>query len=101
MFVDIKIYISNDIVYIWSFNRATGYQTGQMGGIWWVGLVCKDVRSYLCVFVRGDGDSVKGGVGDGVKGGAGDSVRVMGGHVHRMAVETLSGVRWRQFDVRQ
>ena len=74
MFVDIKINISNDIVYIWSFNRATGCQTGQMGGIWWVGLVCRDVRNYLCVFVRDDGDSVKGGVGD--------RVRVMGGHVH-------------------
>ena len=87
MFVDIKIDISNDIVYIWSFNGATGCQTGQMGGIWWVELVCKDVRNYLCVFVRGYGDSVKGGVGDSMKGGVGDRVRVMDGHVHSPAVQ--------------
>ena len=85
MFVDIKINISNDFVYIWSFNGATGCQTGQMG-VFGGGLVCMAVRNYLCVFVRGDGDSVKGGVGDSVKGGVGDSVRVMGGHVYSTAV---------------
>ena len=42
-----------------------------MEGVWWVGLVCKDVRNYPFVLVRWDGDSVSGGVGD--------RVRVMGG----------------------
>ena len=38
------------------------------------------------MLVRGDGDSVRGGVGD--------RVRVMGGHVHSTAVRVVVDIQW-------
>ena len=83
MFVDIKINISNNIVYMWS-NRATGCQTGQMGAFGGLGWLLRDDGDSV---KGGVGDSVKGGVGDSVKGGVDDRVRVMGGHVYSTAVQ--------------